>query len=644
MKSLYVKKSGARLVELATWSFILLNIGCICYVMRRINRILILGYFLFAILGIGLLCPTYFAYKKTKNKLSCNSLLFALMAAFWSFSLNEACIGSLFVKTYIPYTVIGYSFYAGVYLLGAILLTNPKLYFCIFEGLFASYGLAQYFLMEFRGAPIKISDLQNIRSALEIKSEYSFRPSFLVIVVIIQLISMIYITTRLELKYKNIKMRFVALGGTIFSVISVGLFSSYTYQYGIDSRLIRLNFSGEEDIYSFQQVGNLLMFYYDGIYNRVKEPEGYSPDKAKEILEQYSLDDSIVNKPIIIAILNESWADFSHLGNISVNKDYLPYWRSLKSNAVKGYVTVSPYGGYTCNSEYEFLTGNSMHFMPLGTAAFTNYLEHKEDSIVTYLNHIGYETVAFTPCDKELWDIGNAYEKLGFTKTYFGEETGIDFSDSYNNQPSDRAVFKGLDKIIEDRDKEKGLFVWVTTMQNHASYTTDVDGGVILETPYDEAAERYLNCVYQSDKSLGELIEKYENFEDDVIVVMFGDHFPHIEGYAEKLYGKNLTGLNTSDYALVHQTPYVIWSNKEMAFKEDNNISLNYLANETFLAAGLPLSPVQQELEYIRKDIPIISSFGVRTQDGEWYDRNNIPSKYDDIITEYSIVQYYRMF
>ena len=40
----------------------------------------------------------------------------------------------------------------------------------------------------------------------------------------------------------------------------------------------------------------------------------------------------------------------------------MPYWHSLTENTVKGYVHVPVYGAGTANSEFEFLTGDSIAF------------------------------------------------------------------------------------------------------------------------------------------------------------------------------------------------------------------------------------------------------------------------------------------
>ena len=66
----------------------------------------------------------------------------------------------------------------------------------------------------------------------------------------------------------------------------------------------------------------------------------------------------------MIVIMNESFADFRKLGDIQLNQNILENWDALTENVVKGYVSVPIFGGWTANSEFEFLTGFSNAFFP----------------------------------------------------------------------------------------------------------------------------------------------------------------------------------------------------------------------------------------------------------------------------------------
>ena len=601
-------------------------------------------FFVFAALMLAGIWLAISAWSKLEKPFAVKPIVFALLAALEAYALSELCMNALFFKRYPLYNLLGYIMYAVPFLLGAVILKKPKIWFIVLEVVFAFYSVMQYYITMFRGAPIKFTDLANLESAIEIKGEYTFSITFTAVVAVLQTAAFIFITVMTKLESKAAKPRLITLGSCGAAMALFFLLTGYTYDYGIRNRVICLNFSGSEDTRTSRSVGSLLMFYYDGVYNRVKIPEGYSTEKAEALIDQYKQEEAPKKTPILIGILNESFADYSHIGPVETTQDYLANYHKLQSEAVTGYVTVSPYGGYSCNSEFEFLSGNSMHFLPLGSAIYTNYLDSKQDSMVSALNSLGYETVAFTPCSKGLWNIGNAYNYLGFTTKYFKNNINLKNKTVINGEPADQAIYDRLYEVVDQRDKNKGMFVWVTTMQNHAPYHYSVPDNLELKSPYNADAERFMRSIKASDDALGNLIEHYRNYDEEVVIVMFGDHYPHIEGYADELYHSSLGGLGAEQYSLVHQTPFIVWSNKGLEAKKIEDISLNYLGSEMFKAAGLPLTPIQQELEHIRESLPIVSSFGCKTSDGEWHRTGDDLGSFNDIHTEYQTLQYYRMF
>ncbi|MGN1119545.1 MAG: LTA synthase family protein, partial [Oscillospiraceae bacterium] len=388
------------------------------------------------------------------------------------------------------------------------------------------------------------------------------------------------------------------------------------------------------------------MFCFDGMFNRVTEPDNYSTQRAENILSVYSTEETD-NKPNIIAIMNESFADFQHIASFKTNKDYLPNYHALQEESVSGYVSVSAYGGYSCNSEYEFLTGNTLGFLPSGSAVFTQYLDDKQDSLVSYLNSLGYTTQALSPCSKGLWNIGTAYENLQFTYSVFDCWQYIDTNKTefVNGNMSDSTLYHYLEEQYE-KHSNSSYFVWMATMQNHAPFENpdSVPNEITFEDYNNPSAIQYLNSIYQSDKALGELIDYFRDKDEEVIIIMFGDHYPHIIDFTEYLYGQDVATLSVEDYFRLHQTPFIIWSNKGLESEQIDEISLNYLSNELMEAAGLPKAPYQQELDKIREKIPVISSCGYMTDKGDWYSINDTADGCEDILNEYETMQYYRMF
>lgn len=582
--------------------------------------------------------------KKSETKGFIDPFTAAFMLGLNSYFLPDFVMGSYFPKSNVLYILLGILLCWLLYLIGAVIFPKPHAWFCGVNVIFAIYALAQYYVTEFRGNPVQFADLANIKSASEINGMYSLFLDSNVIFVLCDLILIIAVTVTTKVRKIKIRSRIISGAAVIAGCFVFVYGGRFAYDLGIKNRYIRLNFSGAENADTYRCVGYDLMFCFDGMFDRVTKPDGYSTQKAEEILDQYETADTN-KKPAIIAIMNESFADFEHIAQFKTNKDYLPNYHKLQEESISGYVSVSAYGGYSCNSEYEFLTGNTLGFLPSGSAVFTQYLNDKQNGLVSWLNELGYTTQAISPCSEGLWDIGNAYEQLQFKSKLFNCGDYISNCEYINDNMSDSSLFHYIEAQYES-NKAVPYFVWTATMQNHGPYDdiSTVPAEITFEDYNNPEALQYLNSIYQSDKALGELIDYFRDKDEEVIIVMFGDHYPHILSFTEYLYGKDVALLSTEDYSRLRQTPFLIWSNKGVEAEKIDDISLNYLSNKVMEAAGLQKSRYQQELDKIRCDIPIISSYGYKTADGEWYSINDVAEKYEDTLNEYETVQYYRMF
>ena len=63
----------------------------------------------------------------------------------------------------------------------------------------------------------------------------------------------------------------------------------------------------------------------------------------------------------------------------------MSYFNSLEENTIRGNTYVSIFGGQTPNSEWEFLTNNSMAFMPYRTVPYQQYIRRPSYSLATTL-------------------------------------------------------------------------------------------------------------------------------------------------------------------------------------------------------------------------------------------------------------------
>ena len=640
--------------------FLLSAAGFADYASNNEGKMSLLAGFL-AFVGAAALAGAVLVWKK-KGRPVINRYFLPLLLSMNFYFVNEFCLYLIptdlqnegahlrhFIKPYFPNILVGILMYYVFYFLAAAFIKNKiaaKAVMTLFSLFFAFYAVLHYYIIQFRGGPIRFADLANITSAGEISDEYTFRVSYIVIFAVADALLVLAAMWLMDISTMTKPLKACGFGAGALVAMCVGFYFSAegVYSYDLNNRIMLLNFSMGEDIDTYQDVGGLLCFYYDGIKNRVIVPDGYSIDEAKSRLAEYTDDTAPQRKPTVIAILNESFADIEHLGDIDASMDYMPNIHALKEDCIKGYVTVSPYGGYTCNSEFEFLTGNSMYFLPSGSAAYTQFMETDQESMVSHLNSLGYETIALTPCRIGLWKIGNAYERFGFDKCYFKNNVGFTNTQYVDGNVADITVYERVMKEFDRKKPGTSQFIWVTTMQNHAPYEEHLTEPVTLNSPKSDQAESYLNSIYEADRAVGELIDHFKSVDEDVVIVFFGDHYPHIAGFYDDVLGENLNDLPIEDFCRSHQTPYFIWANYDIEEQEMQDISLNYLGGYVMDVCGLPKSDYMNFVRSMREKLPIISGFGYMDGDGVWHRRSSSADDDTEEMKKYRFLQYYRIF
>ena len=120
--------------------------------------------------------------------------------------------------------------------------------------------------------------------------------------------------------------------------------------------------------------------------------------------------------------MDEAFSDPAVLGEVDANMDYMPFVHSLQNgaeNAITGKLHVSVKGGNTANTEFEFLTGNTMAFLPQGSVAYQQYIHEETQSLASYLKSLGYTTRAAHPYKASGWDRETVYPLLGFERADF---------------------------------------------------------------------------------------------------------------------------------------------------------------------------------------------------------------------------------
>ncbi len=245
-----------------------------------------------------------------------------------------------------------------------------------------TFGIANYFVVQFRGQPILPWDFQSFSTALTVSGGYEYVPTRKMAVAAMGYICAVVLCYRLAphgvpsaSRRFRLTERFVALG--VSSVLLMMLFPLNGLS-GLGISVWTWNQKTSSEI-----TGVAAGFFANVQFMQVETPAGYSGKRVKDLAEKLEQlpDPAPLGRPgglpTVVAIMNESLTDLGSLDTLEFTPDNQPLLHSLQRSGqvVWGTAYSSVYGGNTCNSEYEFLTGNTMAFLPSGSKPYQQYID-----------------------------------------------------------------------------------------------------------------------------------------------------------------------------------------------------------------------------------------------------------------------------
>lgn len=534
------------------------------------------------------------------------------------------------------------------------------------------YGVVNHYIMEFRSTPFVPWDVFSIKTAASVADNYDFSPS-----------------------------KEMVLTTGVFVVIFLALgFVKFHFAYGVFLRVIPVvclalilglfvnllqddDFQSESYLYPFlftpsymtKVNGMAVTFAMNLEYVYVEKPDGYSSELAENILAFYELGENMLEDmpkeilqgkweeasqdiledasqndakesgndkslPNIIVIMNEAFSDLSVLGDFTTNEDYMPFLHKLQNgyeNTITGNLTVSVCGGNTANSEFEFLTGHTMDFFPVGSIPYQQYIKEETPSMAKQLADLGYVTYGIHPYNASGWNRDTVYPNLGFSKSLFLS----DFTNRryIRNYVSDKTAYQKIIDVYEQKEDGTPLFAFEVTMQNHGGYTDLYENftpDIFVEEFSHPALDQYLSLIKVSDAELQSLISYFEN-KEDTILVFFGDHQPsdYVANPILRANGVNTSNMSVEQAQLRYVVPYVIWANFDISEEANADTDISYLGAKVLEVAGISTNGYQNFLLEMEEEIAKAKESGDAAAISE------VEAKYKEI---YQILQYYLMF
>lgn len=568
-------------------------------------------------------------------------LLISFAAAAVAISLSQRMIGTAALS-------MGYiRFFWGM--LVAVLLILFPYCLCGKIGLSSIAGTTPIILISainayvyrFRGRLFEPVDLFSAGTAMNVVGNYSLLPipGEIITSLLIWIGLMLCIAgAGRETKHtRALRNRFILLLCCIIGTASVSVYSSHMEIYHWDKEGAIFN-------------GYVLDFVSKIRAASISEPEGYTPNHIDKLVNRYAPAPDLAESgktPHIIVIMDEAFSDLSVTADINTDTEVTPYISSLNKDVISGYALASVYGGNTANSEFEFLTGNSMAWLPSNSVPYQQYMRSPSYSMVSYLKSTyNYTCIAMHPYLPDGWNRPSVYENLGFDSMRFIDDFP---QEKYvRKYISDLEMFETIVSAYESRHSDP-LFIFGVTMQNHGGYIYSGENykKTVSLTGYDDGypeIEQYLSLIHETDQAVEYLISYFENVNDDVIIVFFGDHQPKLDVSA-------LTGTAPHDsdsldtQQLKYKVPFFIWANYDIAEKQINCTSLNYLSSYVYDAAGLSLPMYNRFLSEMEKAIPSINAYGFYSAEKQRYLPFHLASEEElEWLQCYEYLQYNNLF
>lgn len=428
---------------------------------------------------------------------------------------------------------------------------SHNLWLWLFGALCTIYGTVNHYKLIFRLEPILLTDVTQIRDAVEVAT-LGFGINWVVIGLTIAALiaALVWLISR---KREMVKRNWLlpVLGCLLMVwLVSICKFSLLSRHNATDmNEQAKKNGSLFTLIAMDKYRTSLMNIDYqqpevEAAYTRLMEA---APEENPEAV-----------KPNIILVLAESFTDEAILGrHLNLTQPLMPYYQSLMAECRRGLVYVPKAGGGTSESEFEVLSAlrskyalnpYSIGLPPIRSAA-------------DILTDKGYNATALH------WHVGvfyNRYNNLrmqGFD-SFHTLDTSCYPYERIGSYVTDEAHFDAVMEHLRLTDEQD--FIFCLTMQNHGGYTYfDFREKYGAPTPFtnqyspatEKVAANFCYLLTETDKALEKWIEELRAFEEPTVVVFFSDHLAPLGTDVLNEIGLPITGEEA------HRVPYFIWSN-----------------------------------------------------------------------------------
>lgn len=453
-------------------------------------------------------------------------------------------------------------------------------------------GIVNGVILSNRMTPFTVKDLSNLNEAIAIVENYFSIGTVIAFIVVVALLVLGIVVLYRKAPKKPTELNFKKDLAAVL-IVFVGAFG--IIQVGQKIGVLD-TFFGNLAI-GYADNGVCYSFVITWMDTGIDKPEEYSAQAMKDIFDKGELGDdgiytpgkdddtNVGDTPNILYLQLESFFDPYLVKGLEFSQDPIPYFRSLMDEYSTGELIVPSVGAGTANVEFEVMTGISARFFGPGEYPYKSVLKEETCETTAYdLKQLGYSTHAIHNHRGAFY-----YRNIVFANMGFDTFTCLEYMNNVMKTPKNWAKDGILtENIMSALESTKNKdYVYTISVQGHGRYPDEQ----VLENPLitcDNAAteelkwnyEYYANQIYEMDLFVKELTEVLSNYDEDVILIMYGDHLPALDMTADDL--------KTGD---LYASQYVIWDNFGMA-KEDKDLTTYELNAEVMDRLGISVGMI----------------------------------------------------
>ena len=540
--------------------------------------------------------------------------------------------------------------------------------------LFGVLNFANQLKIMARDDPVVPQDLTMVREALAAAGGYDLQVDWaLVALFVLALAVLVVLAALVRTRRTRLSAAARVLGRLAGCIGCIGILAGLTFTVYASADVFnsfpctnRFNMTTVYD-----QTGFHFAFLRNVTQNNLQKPEGFDKAATEQAIAATETTPADPNPVNVIFVMSEAFCDITDDDAFAWTEDNDPLknFHALEQseNAISGRLIVPNYGGGTANTEFDVLTGMQTAMLSDAGVSSFRVLHKNVDSVFRVADRNGWQTAFIHPGKAWFYNRQNIYKWLGAQQIVFEDA----FADAQykGGYVSDASL---TDYIIEDYESKLAdgspQFTYVTTIQNHMSYTESKYGKArdlyqlsLAEELPEEAKTMltvYTHGLRDADAMLGELVSYFEGRDEPVLLIWFGDHLPSMgdDYMCYRALGMEMTDDRESEAWLdAYAPPFVMWANDagaqaldfgtlaaRLGIPEDGKISASFLGAAVLDTIGCGESdPFFAFVNSLRRELPVVQRGTAIDAQGAYH--AEIPAGLADTVQEYQDRTYYRM-